>query len=201
MNEKAPMAMAGLRELVRLVLGEAKLEAGETRIPISKATALAEALIQALGLTYVDPSIIDSQMEWSPGCGYPVGSIRRGKADIGDIDIIVTSPIRIQQLKGLKGISGLYGGTKQVNFAYAKGGISRKVNLFICTDPNVFGAFLMHSTGPQFYNVRLRKVAQARGWKLSQNGLIDENGQLIAGETEAEIQSALGVKNREPDER
>jgi len=39
------------------------------------------------------------------------------------------------------------------------------------------------------------------GWKLSQNGLINEKGNLIITRTERELQDKIGVKNRLPTER
>lgn len=192
--------LAGLAEFVRLVV-EAKLAPGEKRIPLASATDMAREIIGALGLAYVDPSTINTHSTFEPGKGYPVGSVRRGKPDVGDIDIVATAPVTVADARALPGTSNFSGGAKQVNFTYAGREGSRKVNVWVFLDPDSFGAALLHSAGPHFYNVRIRNVAKSRGWLLSQRGLFDQKGRLIAGPTEASVQAALGIRNREAWER
>jgi DNA polymerase/3'-5' exonuclease PolX len=189
--------------LKNLILAEAKLARGERRISWDDAEVLAYNIAYDLDLGWVDPAGITIDTRWQRGMAYPVGSIRRQKADIGDIDMIVTSPVSRADVEELEGVSNVTGGTKQINFTYTdpESGMSRKVNLFVFLDPKTFGAALMHGTGPGFYNVRLRHVAGSKGFKLSQNGLVDSKGRVIAGPTERSIQDALGVSNREPTER
>ncbi|MFN3347128.1 MAG: PHP domain-containing protein, partial [Candidatus Bipolaricaulaceae bacterium] len=56
-----------------------------------------------------------------------------------------------------------------------------------------FGAALQYFTGSKAHNIRLRERAVARGWKLNEYGLFDEQDRLIAGRTEEEIYQALGL--------
>jgi DNA polymerase/3'-5' exonuclease PolX len=94
------------------------------------------------------------------------------------------------------------GGEKQVNFIYESPTVTRKVNLFSFTEPSTFGAALLHTTGSHQYNIRLRFVAMQRGFsKLSQHGLFDKAGKVVAGPTEASIQKAMKVTVREPNQR
>jgi len=190
-----------LRQCVGLILREAKLEQGTSRIDWTSAEALAHSLITALGLKYVDPSNVTTNYSWQSGVGIPVGSIRRMKADVGDLDIISTVPIVKSTLVDIPGISDITGGAKQINFTYTSGTSRRKVNVFVFLDPNSFGAALMHTTGPAGYNVRIRRVAQSKNMVLSQNGLFDSTGKLLAGPTEAAVQAALKISNREVQDR
>jgi len=180
---------------------EAKLAPGTKRIEWSSAEQLARHLADNLGLEYVAPSEITIDTEWEPDSAYAVGSLRRMKSDIGDIDMLVTSPVLKAEVAMIPGVIDVTGGKKQINFTYAGGGAQRKVNLFVFLDPETFGAALFHGTGPQMYNVRIRRVAQSKGMKLSQNGLYSIKGGLLPSATERDIQMALGVKNREATER
>lgn len=180
---------------------ESKLAPGEEKLKLATAWAIAEILIEDMGFVVVSPDEIDTNTDYTPGCGYIVGSIRRMKDAVGDIDILVTSPVSRRDIEQIPGVSGVYGGAKQINFKFDAGEKIVGVNVWVCTNPDVFGAFLLHTSGPWMYNVRLRKVAQSKNMKLSQNGLRDSSGRLLAGATEAEVQNTLGVKTREIDER
>ena len=58
----------------------------------------------------------------------------------------------------------------------------------------VYGAALQYFTGPRVFNIKLRKLAIKKGYKLSEYGLFDrKTGKLIAAETEEEIFKKLGV--------
>ena len=66
--------------------------------------------------------------------------------------------------------------------------------LWAVEDPAVWGAALLHFTGPRDYNISLRVRANRRGWKLSQHGLVERASErLIAGRTEEEVLQALGM--------
>jgi len=183
------------------IIIEAKLELGTQRISLPIAMNLSKVLITEIGLSYIDPLTITTTTKFFPGSGYPVGSVRRQKSDIGDLDIIVTSQITIKEIEKIPGVENVTGGSKQINFVYVKENIRRKVNIFVFLNPKTFGAALMHTSGPPEYNIRIRRFAKKNGMILSQNGLYDLDGNLIAGPTELSVQRAMGIKNREIYER
>ena len=64
-----------------------------------------------------------------------------------------------------------------------------------------FGAGLLYFTGDKQHNIWLRRIAIKKGWKLNEYGLFDKKGKRIAGRTEEEIYSKLGVKMLAPEKR
>jgi hypothetical protein len=185
-------------------LQESSLPPGEEgKIKRPEALEMAKDVIGMLGVEYVDPSEVTTETEYvGDGKAIPVGSIRRGRDEVGDIDIIVTGPIDKESLRKDGRVSKLSGGDKQVNFIFNNGSRSRNVNLFSFTDPNTWGAALLHTTGPGDYNKRIRFVVPSRGFgKLSQNGLFDKEGKVLPSRTEAEVQKTLEITQREPNQR
>jgi DNA polymerase (family 10) len=55
-----------------------------------------------------------------------------------------------------------------------------------------FGAALQYFTGSKDHNIALRRIAQDKGWKLSEYGLFQKEEQ-IAGRTEEEVYEKLGL--------
>ena len=60
--------------------------------------------------------------------------------------------------------------------------------------PEQLGAALLHFTGSQAHNIKLRGRAAARGWLLNEYGLTDERGTALAAATEEEIYTALELQ-------
>jgi DNA polymerase/3'-5' exonuclease PolX len=183
-------------------LEEAILLPGQAKIKRADAIAIAKTIIDGMGFEYVDPDTVSTTYSFVKKCGIPVGSIRRKKPEVGDVDIIITAPIDINALRKQPWAKHVGGGDKQVNFIYETPGVQRKINLFSFTDPHSFGGALLHTTGSHQYNIRLRAVAMQRGFsKLSQHGLFDDAGKMVAGPTEASIQQMMRVTQREPKDR
>lgn len=124
------------------------------------------------------------------------GSIRRGKKDPRDIDMVCIPKDKPAidsyfaqrdhfRAKGDKIISSVIKGA-QVDVYFAK--------------PDNYGAMLLHTTGPAGYSIGLRVIAKRKGFKLNQYGLWKGN-KLIASRTEEDILSALGKHLKPPSER
>ncbi len=129
------------------------------------------------------------------------GSIRRKKAKVGDIDIIVetSNPSKInKELENANFIKRIIGkGPRKASFITLEG---VEVDL-IYTIPEAYGACALHFTGDKQHNIWLRRIAIKKGMKLNEYGLFDKNGNRIAGETEREIYKSLGVKMVPPEKR
>jgi len=69
--------------------------------------------------------------------------------------------------------------------------------------PETFATLFLVRTGSKENNIRLATLAKKRGWRLaaSGDGLFDETGRRIAGDTERSIYEALEVPWQEPWER
>ena len=65
------------------------------------------------------------------------------------------------------------------------------------------GHTVADKAGSAEHNMRLATLAKRKGWhlKVSGDGLFDENGNRIAGDTEESIYEALGIPYQEPNER
>lgn len=136
------------------------------------------------------------------------GSILRGKNDIGDIDFVISAEDYKTLHEKVPFINGL-------DFKWTKGSKkspSRITHAYITIDnrltkvefyvakPNALGAMNLFATGSGKFNVRMRRIAQNKGLKLSQYGLFDLNDNLITAD-EREIFDKLEMKYLEPHDR
>lgn len=131
----------------------------------------------------------------------PAGSLRRRKETIGDLDLLAVSS---EPLKTMNAFASLKG-TKQVIVKGKTKSMIRlennfEVDLRVVEEKN-FGAALQYFTGNKSHNIKLRTLAIKKGWKLNEYGLFDKAGKQIAGRTEKEIYSLLGMDFIEPEMR
>jgi DNA polymerase (family 10) len=121
------------------------------------------------------------------------GSVRRWKETIGDADFLVISdnPSKVMNF---------FVSMPEVVDVIGKGDTKSSVKLKNGMDADVrvlpeksFGAALQYFTGSKDHNIVLRRIAQEKGWKLSEYGLFKGNEQ-IAGKTEEEVYEKLGLK-------
>ncbi|MEK7611918.1 MAG: DNA polymerase/3'-5' exonuclease PolX [Patescibacteria group bacterium] len=140
------------------------------------------------------------------------GSIRRRKETVGDIDILVVA-------KNAETVMDAFTAMPEVARVYAKGPTKSMVRLKAGIDadlrvvpPESYGAALNYFTGSKDHNVHLRKIAISKGMKLNEYGLYkktnnkklttnDNEWKLVAGKTEEEIYSALGLEYIPPEMR
>jgi DNA polymerase (family 10) len=120
------------------------------------------------------------------------GSIRRRKETIGDLDFLVAA-------RDAAAVSRAFAALPEVAHVHARGPTKTLVRLAIGIDADLrvvpevsFGAALAYFTGSKAHNVALRRIAQARGWKLNEYGLF-RGERRLAGATEEEVYEALGL--------
>lgn len=123
---------------------------------------------------------------------HPLGSLRRMKETIGDIDLaastnkpseVITHFVSYPQIervieKGPTTASILISGGKQVDL--------------MTHSPDGFGSLLQHFTGSKNHNVHLREIALKQGYSLSEYG-IKKNGKLKKFDTEEKFYEKLGM--------
>ncbi|MCG3117440.1 MAG: DNA polymerase/3'-5' exonuclease PolX [Candidatus Manganitrophus sp. SA1] len=137
---------------------------------------------------------IERRLEKVPGVKRlaVAGSIRRWKETIGDGDLLAVSndPGRVMDF---------FVSMPEVIYLHAKGPTksSIKIKRGIDVDLRVvpeesFGAALCYFTGSKAHNIALRKIAIAKGLKLSEYGVF-RGERPIAGRTEEEVYAALGL--------
>lgn len=121
------------------------------------------------------------------------GSLRRQRETIADIDILVGStdpePV-MRHVVERSDIAEVLGSGHTKTSVVTKQGMQIDVRV---VDPDVFGAALMYFTGSKAHNIKLRQLAIARGWSLSEYGLV-EGDTIIAAAEEADIYAALDLR-------
>ncbi len=120
------------------------------------------------------------------------GSYRRGRDTVGDLDVLVCASPGAKRLAAL----GRYADLRELSSSGTTraSGILRnglQVDVRVVA-PRSFGAALHYFTGSKDHNIRTRRLARERGWKLSEYGLFDGTRRL-AGETEEGLYRALGL--------
>lgn len=139
-----------------------------------------------------------------------IGSYRRGAADSGDVDILMTNERNVNMLKEI--VSELIG-MKVVVHTFALGKVSfhgayhndkgqvGKIDIRFVPRES-WATAVLHFTGSDKYNVYLRQIAIDKGLKLSEYGLFNvETGERISVSSEDEIMMMLEGRVRQPHER
>ncbi len=123
----------------------------------------------------------------------PAGSLRRGRADIGDCDVLVATDDPIPVMEAFVKMPGVAqvlakGDTKASVFT---GGLQVDVR---AVPVESWGAALQYFTGSKAHNIKLRELAIKKGYKLNEYGLFKmDTDEKVAGRTEEEIYDALGL--------
>ncbi len=127
------------------------------------------------------------------------GSIRRQKATVNDIDIVLIPSDLWNLTHEIKGLGpSVAAGEKLKRILY--NGV--QVDLYFA-DEETWATLLLIRTGSKENNIRLATLAKERGWHLaaSGDGLFNENEQRIAGDSEESIYEALNLPWQRPEER
>jgi len=121
-----------------------------------------------------------------------VGSLRRMKETIGDLDFLVVS-------KNPKKVMDFFVSLPGVVKVWGKGSTKASVRMEEGFDVDVrvikmksYGAASQYFTGSKDHNIETRKIAISRGLKLNEYGLFRKE-KMIEGESEEKIYKALGM--------
>jgi len=129
-----------------------------------------------------------------------VGSVRRMKETIGDIDFLIISkkPREVMDFfTSLPGIIKIWGkGTTKASIRLKEG---FDVDIRVIPKRS-YGAALQYFTGSKEHNIATRKIAIDKGLKLSEYGLF-KGSRMVAGKNEKEIYKALGMEWMAPELR
>jgi len=127
------------------------------------------------------------------------GSIRRRKPWINDIDLVLVPSDLWNLHHEIMGLGQMrMSGSKIMRVMVG----STQVDVYVA-DEDTWATLLLIRTGSAENNIRLATLAKKRGWRLaaSGDGLFDETGKRIAGDTEESIYTALGQTYQQPWER
>jgi len=121
------------------------------------------------------------------------GSLRRRRATIGDIDLLVgaTKPAQvIQSFVELPNVARVLGqGPVKCSVEFHNG---MRAQVWV-HPPERFGTALQYATGSKEHNVRLREMALDKKLSLSDQAFLREDGSEILCATEAEVYKLLGM--------
>jgi len=121
------------------------------------------------------------------------GSVRRMKETIGDADFLVASDrpmITMDYFVSMPEVVDVIGKGETKSSVRLKTGMEVDVRVL---PEDSFGAGLQYFTGSKDHNVALRRIAQRKGWKLSEYGLF-RGSKRIAGRTEEDVYEKLGLQ-------
>jgi DNA polymerase (family X) len=128
------------------------------------------------------------------------GSLRRMKETIADIDILASA-------EKSKPIIDAFVKIPQVKKVLAKGSTKSSIQIenniqvdLRVVKPESFGSASHYFTGSKAHNIKLRSIAQDRGLKVNEYGIF-KGKKKIAGRTEEEVYSALGLPYIPPEIR
>ncbi|MHB8567712.1 MAG: DNA polymerase/3'-5' exonuclease PolX [Nitrososphaerales archaeon] len=129
------------------------------------------------------------------------GSLRRMKDTTGDLDILIETDDPIEAIDYFtKG--------DEVREVSLKGDLkaSVKIENNFQVDVRVipqrsWGAALLYFTGSKQHNIELRTIAIRKGLRLNEYGLFRGEDNMVAGDTEQAVYSALGLDYVEPELR
>ena len=122
------------------------------------------------------------------------GSYRRGRDTVGDLDVLVVADDRDAAMNHFEAfdmrVSTILRGDTKVSIRVRP---QFQIDLR-CVESSEFGAALQYFTGSQAHNIRVRKLAIARGLKINEYGVFrDGEESPVAGETEEDVYAAVDL--------
>lgn len=171
------------------------MSSNERRIPLEEAECVASELVSRLQDACHRIEV--------------VGSVRRRKPSVGDIEILYIpreglpdpTETRIMKLitKGILEVRGGYGEWNKLMVHPASG---IKVDLFKTTRGR-WPVSLAVRTGPRESNIAVATAAKRKGWKFHSygTGFTDQWGREVACHSEREVFELVGLEYKSPEKR
>jgi DNA polymerase (family 10) len=170
----------------------AKLEA---RIARDAALVAARARRTLLGVALPVAEAVAAALERNPLVqqASPVGGLRRMQETVGITEVLASTDQPAAALNAFTSLPGVRG---VVTSGPAHAAVLGRGNLRVdlrTVPPEEFGAALLFYTGSAAHFAALQARARERGWTLSEHGLFDRDGTLLAARTEEDIYRRLGL--------
>jgi len=129
-----------------------------------------------------------------------VGSIRRQKPIVHDIDIVLIPANQGRLAIALRNLGEPAPSGPSIHACLYKR--RYPVECYIATE-STWWTLVLIRTGSKEHNIRLASLAQSKHWQLKADGqgLFDERGYLVAGDSEESFFRALGIPYKEPMKR
>lgn len=125
---------------------------------------------------------------------YPLGSLRRKKSTIGDVDIAVTSmnPEKVVEHFANYPYKDRLIEKGEITSSIVLSG-NKQVDLMVLS-PDQIGSLLQHFTGSKEHNVKLREYAIKKAYSLSEKGIKLKDGTLKKFDDEEKFYNFLGLQ-------
>jgi DNA polymerase (family X) len=133
-----------------------------------------------------------------------VGSFRRMKETIGDIDYLVSVISEkdgnniIDYFVNMAEVKEVSGRGPSKAFVKLNNGID--ADLLVVPEES-FGAAMQYFTGSKEHGIAMRKIAISKGLRLNEWGVFDKQNQRVAGKTEEGVYKILGLEWIPPEMR
>jgi len=171
----------GIKSEAKVLAGLEALARRTDKIPLGKALPFAYELVKYLNTI---PGVEKLDL---------AGSLRRMKATVGDLDLVVAIPDSSE-------IMDFFTSHPQVINVIGKGLVKSSVEF----DNNIraqlwahpvdrFGTALQYATGSKNHNVRLRELALKQGLSLSDQSFLRQDGSELLCAIEEQVYSTLGL--------
>lgn len=184
----------GQKKEEKLVLA---IAAWKKRASAPKRRTMAEALLSADALV--------ARMKAVPGvlACEPAGSLRRRAETIGDLDILVSAreehaPAIHEAFRTAPDVVEVLATGESKSSVVLDGGLQADLRV---VPPESWGAALQYFTGSKDHNVAMRTIAVKKGLKVSEYGVFDASGNKLAGDDEAKVYEAIGLRWMAPELR
>ena len=130
-----------------------------------------------------------------------VGSFRRMKETIGDIDILISTEEAekiVNFFVNMPEVEEIKGSGRAKAFVELRNGI--RVDLLVVPEKS-FGSASQYFTGSKAHNISLRNMAISKGLHLNEWGLFNKKKKKIAGASEKEVYEKLDLQYIPPELR
>ena len=120
------------------------------------------------------------------------GSLRRWRSTIGDLDLVAASDHPAEVMDAFihhPEVIRVQG--QGENKSSIELGNGLKLQLWV-QPPERFGTLWVYATGSKDHNVRIRELAQKKGLSLSEQALVDSQGEETLYDSEEKVYAALG---------
>ena len=187
LDEKAIRALPGFgpktEENLRRAVDRLGWSGKDRRTPILAAMREAQRLVSELRML---PGVEDAAY---------CGSLRRFRDTVADLDILVatSAPTSVaRRLVELGWIRQVIGSGDTKTSVVTHSGLQVDIRM---VPKRQWGAAILYFTGSKEHNIRLRRLAIARGWVLSEYALYEAGtGVVVVEQTEEAIYEALGLR-------
>src|SRR5919106_4790993 len=130
-----------------------------------------------------------------------VGSFRRMKETVGDIDYLVSSDtpeIVMDYFASMPEVDEIIGKGPSKTFVKLNNGMDADL---LVVPKESFGSALQYFTGSKEHGIAMRKIAISKGLRLNEWGVFDKENHRIAGATEEGVYQVLGLEWVPPEMR